>query len=269
MNASSRSASSRTSRIGRCRQRLERVDRDAPSSVPPRAGDLSVDEERRHRVRRLRVEDQGSHGLGHDLGPPGVHEQGRVPGRQEPNRGRRAGREADRERDRSARRPRSSRNRRRASRSNTGVSVATGSPVNDATSLREAGPKRGEVARGPAAARPSSAVSLGRRQVRRGARRGRRGRPGAVPRCPRAPHARGRPRARRRSRVCASSPSAAHDLGPPPRAVGQQVADPAGRRPPSCARRARGGWRRATTRAWARARRARSARSRDATPCGS
>src|SRR2546430_982413 len=62
--------------------------RAVPAVRTPRAGHRSVDEEGIDRLRPLRVEDTVAELLGQDLGPPGVHQQGGIPDRQEANGGR-------------------------------------------------------------------------------------------------------------------------------------------------------------------------------------
>ena len=52
---------------------------------------MAVHEERVHRMGRFRVEHPGAVALRQDLGPPRVHQQGRVPGRQQPGRSRYVG----------------------------------------------------------------------------------------------------------------------------------------------------------------------------------
>src|SRR5438309_2454656 len=76
---------------GRPGDRPEGVERDAPLLVPPRARNGAVDEERRHRLRVLRVEDEAAVALREDLGAACVRQQRRVPGGQEPYRSRRPG----------------------------------------------------------------------------------------------------------------------------------------------------------------------------------
>src|SRR5918994_6203078 len=72
-------------------QPAERREMDPALLVPPRAGDLAVDQEGRERVRRLDAEDLWPVLLGEDAGAARVDEQRRVPGRQEPRRRRRLG----------------------------------------------------------------------------------------------------------------------------------------------------------------------------------
>jgi hypothetical protein len=89
MNAARRSASSANLALGGREQRLERRRRDPAVRVAPAAGDPAVDEERRQRLRRLRVEEDRSKSLGQDARAAGVDEQHRVPRAQEAHRGRR------------------------------------------------------------------------------------------------------------------------------------------------------------------------------------
>ena len=84
--AASRSPSARSSRIAAAGRRSKGSARKPLAVQPPRARDLAVDEERRRRLRVLRVEDQRAEALGEQAGAAGVHEQRRVPGRQQPHR---------------------------------------------------------------------------------------------------------------------------------------------------------------------------------------
>ena len=73
------------------RDAVEGVERDLSALEAPGAGDLTVDQERVDRVRRLRVEDEGPVLLRQDLRPARMDEERRVPDRQEARRRRRVG----------------------------------------------------------------------------------------------------------------------------------------------------------------------------------
>ena len=65
----------------------ERREQHAAVVVSPRPGRGAVYEEGRHRMPRLRVKHQRLVLLGQDPGTRRVGRQGRIPGRQEPDRG--------------------------------------------------------------------------------------------------------------------------------------------------------------------------------------
>ena len=56
----------------RLRKRLERLDLDAPALIAPGSSDGAIDQEGRHGVWRLRIEDQRPVPLRQDLGAPGM-----------------------------------------------------------------------------------------------------------------------------------------------------------------------------------------------------
>src|SRR5437868_2582510 len=65
---------------GTSRQRFKRLDDDARALVAPGACDLPIQQERRPRVWRLRVEDKRPKAFRKNLRPAGMNQQGRVPG---------------------------------------------------------------------------------------------------------------------------------------------------------------------------------------------
>ena len=79
--------------LHRGRETLERLEGSTSPSFAaldlPFAGNRPVDQERRRRVRCLRVEDERAEPLRKDLRPAGVNEERRVPGREEAHRRRR------------------------------------------------------------------------------------------------------------------------------------------------------------------------------------
>src|SRR6266852_9641460 len=109
--------------------------------MSPCARDRAIDQEDRHRVRRLGVEDDRPELLRHDLRPAGVNHQERLERLQEPH-GARTPASGNGARGKSkSTLCSSSRMRRKRMRSTTGITFAGGSPDQLAMSANLAGPK--------------------------------------------------------------------------------------------------------------------------------